>query len=168
MVIVLMGVSGAGKSLIGQGVAEQLEVPFYDADDFHPQSNVSKMASGQPLTDEDRWPWLQNLAEHIRTWNAKEGAVLACSALKKSYRALLRGASSGREKIFFVYLKGPQPLIASRLKKREGHFMPENLLCSQFEALEEPGRDEALTVSVDAPPAAIVRTILDYIEARAC
>ena len=162
MVYILMGVSGAGKSLIGERLAERLDLPYYDADDFHPEANVRKMSAGQPLNDEDRRPWLESLSDHIRDWNRNGGAVLACSALKKSYRNALRGDAP--DTVRFIYLKGPGKLIAERIAQREGHYMPEELLDSQFEALEEP--EDAITVSIDRTPEAIVKTILKQIDSR--
>lgn len=162
MVYILMGVSGSGKSLIGGMLARELDLPFYDADDFHPASNVDKMSSGTPLTDEDRKPWLESLARHIREWNGEGGAVLACSALKNSYRDLLRGNRD--EDVTFIYLKGSKSLIAGRMAQRDDHFMPEGLLDSQFEALEEP--EHAITVSIDRSPEVIVEEILGNIEPR--
>lgn len=155
MVLILMGVSGCGKTLTGQMLSNELNLPFYDADDFHPKKNVEKMKSGQPLTDEDRRPWLETLAEKIKDWEKEGGAILACSALKESYRNIL---SSTTETVQFVYLKGSQSLIARRLTNRFGHFMPESLLDSQFNALEEP--DDAITVSIENSPGLIVRDIL--------
>jgi len=156
MVIVLMGVSGSGKSTVGRLLAERTGASFYDADDFHPRANVEKMRGGLPLTDEDRWPWLKALRTLIVSCLERgERAVLACSALKKEYRDCLR--VDGRVK--FVYLKGDYSLIEERLKKRKGHFMKKGLLESQFDVLEEP--QHALYVEVDATPEEIVETIKD-------
>lgn len=160
MVYILMGVSGSGKSLIGGMLADKLDLPYFDADDFHPASNVRKMSSGQPLNDDDRRPWLVSLAEHIRKWNEKKGAVLACSALKKTYRDMLRGENP--QNVQFIFLKGPKSLIAERMAKREGHYMPEELLDSQFEALEEP--ESAVTISIDQSPESVLKEILENIE----
>lgn len=160
MVYVMMGVSGAGKTLIGQKLAERLGLPFYDGDHFHPEANIQKMSSGQPLNDTDRRPWLETLAEKIAEWHVRGGAVLACSALKAKYRILL---TSQREACF-IYLKGTIPLIAGRIAGRADHFMPEELLQSQFETLEEPS--EAVTVSIDQSPEEIVSNILDQLEIK--
>lgn len=160
MVYILMGVSGAGKTLIGKKLADRLGLPFHDGDDFHPEENVRKMKSGKPLNDRDRRPWLQTLAERIRAWNSGDGAVLACSALKKSYREILRGDDPAN--VLFIHLKGSLPLVASRLSERTEHFMPRELLKSQYEALEEP--DKALEVSIDQPPEQVVAAILDRLD----
>lgn len=160
MVYILMGVSGSGKSLIGELLADELDLPYYDADDFHPESNVRKMSSGQPLNDKDRRPWLEALAEQIRKWNNDDGAVLACSALKQSYRDILRGDAP--KDVQFIFLKGSRSLIAERMSKREGHYMPEELLDSQFETLEEP--EQAITVPIDNTPGQIVKEILKKLE----
>lgn len=162
MVYILMGVSGSGKTLIGQKLAHRLDLPFYDGDDFHPESNIEKMESGKPLNDRDRKPWLESLAKHARQWQQEGGAVLACSALKKSYRDILRSRES--ENICFIYLKGTPSLIADRIFGRKDHFMPEDLLESQFEALEEP--QNAITVSVDQTPDEVIRSILNKLEER--
>ena len=155
MVWIVMGVSGSGKTTIGKLLAEKLNLPFHDADDFHPPSNVEKMSSGQPLNDEDRKPWLISLANHIRDWNRDKGGVLACSALKQSYRYLLMSKSSD---VQFIYLKGSKHLILQRMKSRSNHYMPPELLDSQFDALEEPAN--AVVVSIDQPPKEIVNQIL--------
>ncbi len=130
-----MGVSGSGKTTIGQALAKALKVPFYDADDYHPSDNVAKMKEGQPLTDTDRRPWLEDLAKQVQHWCETGGGVLACSALKESYRQLLM--SSGVP-VQWIYLKGDQELIQQRMHDRSDHFMPTGLLQSQFETLEEP------------------------------
>jgi carbohydrate kinase (thermoresistant glucokinase family) len=158
MVWIIMGVSGSGKSTIGDMLATELNLPFYDADDYHPPENVEKMSAGHPLTDEDRKPWLNILACKIEEWNSNKGAVLACSALKESYRQLLISKSKNVE---FIYLKGNRKIISDRLKSREDHYMPPDLLDSQFDALEEP--EKTLTVSIDGSPTKIVNTILNHI-----
>jgi carbohydrate kinase (thermoresistant glucokinase family) len=150
--IMVMGVSGAGKSTVGRLIAARLDCPFRDADSFHPKTNIEKMASGQPLTDEDRWPWLRAIAAWIgehRT--AGTTCVVTCSALKRVYRDLVTGDQ--RADVRLVYLRGDIALIEARLKSRTGHFMPPALLRSQFDALEEPRADEhAITVSIDEVP----------------
>jgi gluconokinase len=159
--LIVMGVSGSGKSTIAGGLAERLGWTFEDGDRFHPPGNVAKMSAGDPLTDEDRWPWLQAIADEIgRVCRAGGHLVVACSALKRAYRDVLVG---DRGDVRFVFLEGSQALIAGRLARRKGHFMPPGLLDSQFKTLEPPQADEqAITVSIDAP----VETIVDNIVAR--
>jgi len=157
MVIILMGVSGCGKTTVGLKLAEKLNLPFFDADDFHPDENVKKMESGIPLNDDDRAPWLEELSRQIKKWNKKKGAVLACSALKKKYRELLK-ANSGPNEVLFVYLKGSKELILNRLKKRSGHYMPPDLLDSQFADLEEP--EDALFIPIYNSPEKISDRII--------
>jgi carbohydrate kinase (thermoresistant glucokinase family) len=156
MVIIVMGVSGCGKTTVGNLLAERLALPFYDADDFHPVENVEKMQSGEPLNDADRHPWLAALSWEIEKWNQTDGAVLACSALKKTYRDILNPDKS--DQVRFVFLKGSQKLILNRLKNREGHYMPPELLQSQLDALEEP--ENALDVSIEKSPDEIVDMII--------
>jgi gluconokinase len=159
-VLVVMGVSGVGKTTIAALLSKRLSWPYRDADEFHPQANIDKMHSGQPLTDEDRWPWLRAIAAFIATERARgEHAVVTCSALKRSYRDIIVG---GREDVRLVFLKGEKALLETRLKGRHGHFMPSSLLQSQLATLEEPGADERpITVSVDAAPEAIVSEIIE-------
>jgi gluconokinase len=158
-VLIVMGVSGSGKSTIGALLARRLHWEFEDADWLHPASNVDKMHNGIPLTDEDRWPWLRAVAAWIDKMRVSGGhAVVACSALKRRYRDILIG---DRTDVRLVYLKGDETLIARRIATRHEHFMPRTLLHSQFEALEEPGTDEApVTVSVEPQPREIVAQIL--------
>jgi gluconokinase len=153
--LIVMGVSGSGKSTIAEKLAQRLGWSFEDGDRFHPASNVAKMSAGHPLTDEDRWPWLQAIADEIdRVCKAGEHVVIACSALKRSYRDVL---VHGRHDIRIVYLNGTQELIAGRLAARKGHFMPPGLLASQFKTLEPPGADEnPVIVSIDASVEEIV------------
>jgi len=154
-----MGVAGSGKSTIGEALAARLGWAFEDGDRFHPASNVAKMSAGQPLTDEDRWPWLKAIADEIdRLCAGGECAVIACSALRRIYRDIL---VHGRDDIRIVYLDGTQQLIADRLGRRKGHFMPPGLLDSQFKTLEPPAKDEhPLSVSIDAPVESIVDDIV--------
>jgi gluconokinase len=157
--IVVMGVSGSGKTTIADKLAERLHWTCEDGDKFHPRSNVEKMSAGHPLTDEDRWPWLNAIADEIeRVCKAHEHVVVACSALKRTYRdVLLRG----RNDVRIVFLDGTQNLIAGRLALRKDHFMPPGLLESQFKTLEPPGIDEnPVTVSIDASVDAIVDDIV--------
>ncbi|MEO6781975.1 MAG: gluconokinase [Bradyrhizobium sp.] len=154
-----MGVSGSGKSTIADKLAERTGWKYEDGDRFHPPSNVAKMSAGHALTDEDRWPWLQAIAAEIdRACGAGEHAVIACSALKRVYRDIL---VHGRSDVRIIYLEGSQQLIAERLASRKHHFMPPDLLDSQFKALEPPEASEnAVTVSIDAPVEAIVDDIV--------
>ena len=157
---VVMGVAASGKSTIGARLARALDVPFIDGDDLHPAANVERMAAGIPLTDEDRDPWLRAIAARLR--DAKrvgQGLVVACSALKRGYRDLLRTA--GDAAVRFVYLKGNRTLLAERITQRRGHYMPAALLDSQLAALEEPGPDEdAWVCDIGATPDAIVAELV--------
>lgn len=156
MVVLLMGVSGSGKTTVGRLLAEQLGWEFFDGDDFHPEENVAKMRAGRPLTDADRAPWLERLRALVdRLLDEGRAAVLACSALRDTYRQQLRVGHEAQVPV--VYLHGSAALLRSRLEARRGHFMKAALLASQLATLEEP-RD-ALVVDVDAPPATIVARI---------
>jgi gluconokinase len=157
--LIVMGVAGSGKSTIGETLAGRIGWRFEDGDRFHPASNVAKMSAGVPLTDDDRWPWLQAIADEIdRLCAAGERAVVACSALRRVYRDVL---IHGRNDVRLVYLDGSQQLIAERLNRRKGHFMPPDLLASQFKTLEPPERDERpITVPIDASVEAIVDDIV--------
>jgi carbohydrate kinase (thermoresistant glucokinase family) len=161
--LIVMGVSGSGKTTIGEQLAARLGWPYEDADKFHPASNVAKMSAGHPLTDEDRGPWLKAIAAEIdRIREAGGRVVIGCSALKRAYRDIL---VHGRSDIRLVYLDGTQALIADRLGRRKGHFMPAGLLTSQFNTLEPPAPDEhPLTVSIDAPVQAIVDNIVSQLK----
>ena len=139
--IVVMGVAGSGKSTIAAGLAEKLGVDFIEGDSLHPQANVNKMAGGVPLTDDDRWPWLAAIGEHIESERLSgQGVVVSCSALKHAYRDALRSKVHGR--LRFVLLNGPKELISQRMLARKGHFMPQSLLDNQLATLERPGPDE--------------------------
>jgi gluconokinase len=143
MIVVLMGVSGSGKTVVGEALAADLHWPFFDGDDFHPPGNVAKMASGTPLVDADRWPWLDRLAAEMAAIDGRgENAVLACSALKQAYRDRIARAGGVR----FVHLKGDFDTIAARLAARSHRYMPPTLLASQFATLEEPA--DAIVVDV--------------------
>lgn len=150
MIVVVMGVSGCGKSTVGALLAQRLGVAFLDADEFHPPENVAKMASGVPLTDEDRKPWLEYLNAELKR---SKDAVLACSALKESYRRILAQGTDCR----FVHLRGSIELIRSRMTQRQHRYMPASLLESQFAALEPPA--QAIEVDIAATPAACVEAI---------
>ena len=157
--IVVMGVSASGKSTVAGSLARELGWPFAEGDDFHPEANVHKMASGSPLTDEDRLPWLRS----IRAWMTAQateghGSVVSCSALKRDYRAVL---SEGPGQVTFVFLAIGQDALEARLAERTGHFMPASLLESQLQTLEVPGDDEdAIAVDADQPASEIVADIL--------
>ena len=154
MIVIVMGVVGAGKTTIGNLLAAQLGWEFADADDFHPQSNVEKIRKGIPLNDGDREPWLDRLRVAILDWIAHgRNVVLACSALKRAYRAKLQASPDVR----FVYLKGSAALIANRLRARHGHFAGESILAGQLADLEEP--KDAVTVEVSESPEQIVSDI---------
>lgn len=159
-----MGVAGAGKTLIGEQLARSLAVKFFDADDFHSPEAVAKMASGTPLTDADRGPWLDRIASRIsETDSHGESAVFACSTLKESYREKLRSAAAAGH-VKFVFLRVTPELASSRLKKRRGHYMPPGLVASQFSALEEPSNVLALDGSRRADD--LVREILKRLPAK--
>jgi gluconokinase len=160
--IILMGVSGSGKSTIAAALAQHLGFACEDGDSYHPQANVDKMHAGTPLTDKDRWPWLRAIAAAIdRQADAGEPVVIACSALKRAYRDIL---VHGRNDVRIVYLKGTRGLIANRLAARRDHFMPATLLDSQLGTLEEPAADEpAITVDIDATVDVIVGRIIQQL-----
>lgn len=154
MIVIVMGVTGAGKTTVGRLLASELKWEFADADDFHPATNVEKMRRGIALGDDDRRPWLARLRAAIEHWiGSGKNVVLACSALKNSYR---RELDVGPE-VRFVYLKGSSVLIAERLRAREGHFAGEQILAGQFADLEEP--QNAVTVEIGPPPQQIVAEI---------
>ena len=152
-----MGVSGCGKSTIGKLLADTLNIPFFDGDDFHPDENVKKMSSGLALNDQDRLPWLQNINSFANQKLQQESLVIACSALKEKYRTLISVGINTQ----FIYLKGSKELITLRLQNRADHFMPTSLLDSQFETLEEPRN--AITVSIDQSIETILKEILGKI-----
>jgi len=157
MIIVIFGVSGVGKTTVGKLLAEQLGWRFLEADDFHPAANVKKMRNGRPLTDGDRWPWLDCLRKQIeQLLSAGENAVLACSALKRAYRDRLRVS----DEVKFVFLRGDYALVEKQLRSRHGHFMNAALLQSQFDDLEEPQPAEnVLTIQLGRTPQKIVEEI---------
>jgi gluconokinase len=159
-IYVVMGVSGSGKSVVGALLARALGLPFVEGDAYHPAENVARMSAGIPLTDDDRQGWLRSLAARIRdAKNAGTGLVLACSALKRSYRDLLR-SESGAHDLQFVFLRGGRGLIGERLADRRGHYMPISLLDSQFDTLEEPSPDEeAWVCDIAQSPTEIVTAL---------
>jgi gluconokinase len=157
--IVVMGVSGCGKTTVASRLAQRLVWDFAEADTFHSAANVQKMQSGIPLTDADRWPWLDGIAAWI-DGKRREGrhCIVACSALKRAYRERL---ANGHQDVRFAYLRGSYETIAARMAGRTGHYMPLSLLRSQFDTLEEPGADEgALILSIDMPPDELVEAIV--------
>ncbi|GAA0901491.1 gluconokinase [Rothia nasimurium] len=158
MITIVMGVSGSGKSTIGEGLATRLGIPFIDGDSLHPQANRDKMARGIPLDDNDRQPWLEAIvAEMDRHRASGQSLVLACSALKKRYRDFLR---KGHDDVRFVYLHGTRDLLADRLGHRSGHFFNPALLDSQLATLEEPSRDEALWVDIGDSPTDTIESVI--------
>jgi gluconokinase len=162
-VIVVMGVSGSGKTTVGRALAERLGWRFAEGDDFHSAANVAKMRAGVALNDEDRWPWLDAIAAWIRDARAKgERCVVTCSALKRAYRERI---AAGRDDVCFVFLHGDRDTIAQRLERRTGHYMPLSLLRSQFATLEIPAADEChVTVPIGDEPAELVRKILSALD----
>ena len=157
MIILLMGPAGSGKTTVGELLAAQLSWEFADGDDFHPPANIAKMAQGTPLTDEDRVPWLQSIRDAMQQWHTQgKSVVVACSALKRSYRDLL-GISPSAKFIRLVYLKGSYNLLLERLHSRAGHYMKEQMLASQLADLEEP--TDAITIDVSNSPQRMVSEI---------
>ena len=155
--IIVMGVSGSGKTTVGLALAERLGWPFHDGDDFHPPANIDKMARGIPLNDADRWPWLEAIHAFIlKCLRHNQPVIIACSALKQRYRDRL---SDNHPNIIFVYLRGDYDLILTRMRARQGHFMKEEMLQSQFEALEVP--EAAQVVDIDAGLTRIIDHLLE-------
>lgn len=162
MIVLVMGVSGCGKSTVGRRLADRLGAVFLEADEFHPPANVAKMRDGVPLTDEDRWPWLDALAAAIDAAAADGDVVVACSALRRTYRERLLGRHRDGARI--VHLHGSPELIAERLRARTGHYMPPSLLPTQIATLEAP--DDALVVDIAQPPEDLVEGIARAVLAR--
>jgi gluconokinase len=157
-----MGVSGSGKSAVGYRLSDKLEMPFIEADDFHSDANKRIMSSSTPLTDENRWPWLDAVSAEI---SKQQRSITACSALKRSYRDRLRAAATD---LFFVELDGPRQLFAGRLEDRRAHFMPSTLLDSQLETLEPLGDDErGVRINVTPMLDRLVKTIVTELDSRA-
>jgi len=164
MILIAMGVSGAGKTRIGELLAERLGCTFTDGDAFHSEANKDKMHRGVPLTDDDRWPWLRTIRAAIEEKRREhESAVFTCSSLKRSYRDVLR---NGDRDVCFVYLKGTLDVLKERLATRTGHFFDPSLLKSQLDTLEEPGPDEAVEVSIELTPEQIVDDALRQLKER--
>jgi gluconokinase len=164
MILIVMGVSGCGKTTIGEMLAERLKCDFADADSFHSQANKDKMHKGIPLTDDDRWPWLAAIRASIVEKQADGTThVYACSALKRVYRDILR---DGDTDVTFVYLKGTPELLQERIKTRKGHFFDPKLLQSQLDTLEPPGLDEAIEVDIALSPEEIVAKVLNEAKDR--
>ena len=160
--IVVMGVSGCGKSSLGAALSQALGIPYRDGDDLHPAVNVAKMRAGEALTDADRWPWLDRVAQELARLAP---VIVGCSALRRAYRDRIRAGAGGP--VLFVHLAGSREVIAARMAARSGHFMPASLLDSQFATLEPPGPDEAaITVDIDQPMDRLVAEILRRLELR--
>ncbi|MEL7268922.1 MAG: gluconokinase [Bacteroidota bacterium] len=155
-IFIIMGVSGTGKSTIGKLLSQKLDVPFFDGDDFHPERNILKMKSGQPLTDEDRKDWLLALNELAKTQQKSNGGIIACSALKQVYRDMLNAELD--PSLVFIFLEGSFELISSRMQARKDHFMPVDLLRSQFDTLEVP--EDAIYADISKSPDRIVGDII--------
>jgi gluconokinase len=161
MKYVIMGVSGSGKSSVGEALSQAMGAPYLDGDDLHPAANIAKMSAGIPLDDDDRWPWLDKVGEMLAS-HAGE-VIVGCSALKRSYRDRIRTAAGSD--VTFIHLTGPKELIAARMNHRAGHFMPSSLLDSQFRTLEPPGSDEkAMEISIDQPLDGIVADIMNILK----
>lgn len=160
-----MGVSGSGKTTVGSMLAQRLGWPFQEGDDLHPQANIDKMRAGNPLTDADRGPWLELIADWVdQRLDAGQNGVITCSALKRAYRDVINRREHG---VVFIYLDGSRETVALRLASRHGHFMPPHLLKSQFEDLDRPAPDEpAISVGVDAPPQQIVDAVIENLGLR--
>ena len=156
--VVVMGVSGCGKSSVGEALGALLGIPYCDGDDLHPAENVARMAAGVPLTDADRWPWLDRVAAVLAE---RAPVIVGCSALKRAYRDRIRAGAGGP--VRFVHLAGSRAVIEDRMAARTGHFMPAALLDSQFATLEPPGPDEALTLDVAAPVEALAAEAADWL-----
>ncbi len=154
--MIVMGVSGCGKTTVGEALAVRLGAGFTDGDDLHPAANIARMSRGEALTDADRWPWLTRVGEALRGDGMR---IVGCSALKRSYRDHIRRVAGGP--VMFIHLAGPKAVIAERMRARRGHFMPPALLDSQFATLEPPGPDEgAVTVDIDQPFGAVMDAIV--------
>ncbi len=158
MIIVMMGICGSGKTTLGRLLADRLEIPFVEGDDYHTPENVAKMAAGHALSDADRWPWLRRLGAAMAEWSARgQDTVVSCSALRRDYRDLLRAAAPD---VRFIFLEGAVDLVRDRMAHRAGHFMPVALIDSQIAALEDPrGEPGVISVNVAAAPDDLVAAI---------
>lgn len=155
--MVLMGVSGSGKTAVGEALAERLGVRYLDGDDFHPAANVAKMSRGEPLTDADRWPWLTQIGRRLA--QAMSPTIIGCSALKRIYRTHI--VHEAGAPVLFIHLAGSRAVIEARMKARKGHFMPPSQLANQFATLEPPGPDEnAITIDIDQPLEAVIDDVV--------
>ncbi len=165
MILVIMGVSGSGKTTIAKGLQKRLGWQYQEGDALHPPANVEKMKAGHPLIDEDRWPWLARIAQKIDEWRSQGiSGIVTCSALKRSYRDVIIGK---RPDVVLVFPKGSKSLIGERMARRHGHFMPASLLDSQFATLEEPSPDEnPIIVDIDATPDRIVDEVVQRLRER--
>lgn len=163
-IVIVMGVSGCGKSTIAKAIAKQLNAHFKDGDELHPKTNIEKMEAGTPLNDEDREPWLHDIANYARKHTANSGlCVIACSALKRRYRSILNQA----EDVVYVFLNGSFELISSRMQARSGHFMPDTLLKSQFDALEDPSSENnVVKVNIGNTPSTIAANAVEALYLR--
>jgi carbohydrate kinase (thermoresistant glucokinase family) len=163
IILIVMGVSGSGKTTVAAMLAGRLHWRFQEGDALHPQANVDKMHHGIPLTDADRLPWLDSIAALIDLWNAEGvSGIITCSALKRAYRERIR---AGRSDVELIYLRGERALVSARITQRMGHFMPPSLLASQFETLEEPDKDEpVITIDIGGSPDQIVDAILTALQ----
>ena len=155
-IILLMGVSGSGKTTVGELLSQQTHIPFFDGDDFHPQANIDKMAHGTPLTDADRAGWLADLARHLGQWEQAQGAILACSALKEDYRATLQAGA--RDPLDWVFLTGNRELLLQRMESRQGSYMKATMLDSQIRDLEIPAYGLHLDVA-DTPQTLVAKIV---------
>jgi carbohydrate kinase (thermoresistant glucokinase family) len=163
IILIVMGVSGSGKTTVAALLAGRLNWKFQEGDALHPQANVDKMSRGIPLNDADRLPWLDSIAALIDRWSAEGvSGIITCSALKRAYRERIR---AGRPAVELIYLRGERELVSARITQRMGHYMPASLVDSQFETLEEPGADEpVITVDIGGSPDQIVETILTALQ----
>lgn len=157
--LVIMGVAGCGKSTVGAALSQSLGIPYRDGDDLHSREAVEKMRGGTPLTDEDRWPWLDRIGQALKH---DAPLIIGCSALRRAYRDRIRSGAGGP--VIFVHLVGDRDLIASRMALRSGHYMPLSLLDSQFATLEWPGPDEAIEAAITQPIDAIVEKVLSHLQ----